>query len=164
MPHKDIETRREYQRQYQKMWRKLNPDKVYENQHNHDQKRKSTSKRIKQVSDHRIRRHARQRILVLEKYGQCKCSFCGDSRYEVLTIDHINGGGMAHRESWRGQYRNMYDLLARTEFRPDLYRVLCWNCHMAMTRYDIKPGEKDYMPIEWWKEFSKSKYSLRKKQ
>jgi len=158
MPHADPQKRREYQKAYQAQWRKDNRSKWAEIQRSSDKNRSETKSRIKAISDYRTRRHARQRIHVLQQYGGGKCLFCGDSRYEVLTIDHIHGGGSAHRKEFYGKYKNIYDLLSRTPFVPDTYRVLCWNCHMAMTRYGVMPGGSKFKTFDWWESFSKLRY------
>lgn len=100
------------------------------------------------------RRRVRQRIEVIERYGGC-CAFCGSVQLEHLTIDHINGKGTEHRAGFRGKYDGMASFLYRTEFRPDLYRVLCWNCHMAVTNYDVQPDGQELHDMTYWKEFSK---------
>ena len=154
MPHKDPLVRRDYQKGYQRVWRMKNGERVSIIQKRCDQKRKGTSKRIGQTSEHRIRRHARQRLFVLGSYGG-QCDFCGETRYEILTIDHINGGGTKHRKELYGKFRNIYDFLARNKFDPKSYRVLCSNCNHAKAFYGIEPGANGYKDWEWWEKFAK---------
>lgn len=54
-----------------------------------------------------------------------KCACCGESIFEFLTIDHINGGGNKHRKSFSGSF---YEWLKKNDF-PEGYQVLCYNCN-----------------------------------
>lgn len=74
----------------------------------------------------RYQRKLRQRAL--EAYGSvCQC--CGESQFEFLSLDHINGGGHEHRR--QVGYGNSFLLwLNRNNFPPGL-QVLCHNCNMA---------------------------------
>lgn len=82
--------------------------------------------RVRQVKHERaIRRE------VLDRLGG-KCACCGESHYEFLAIDHVHGGGSAHRRQIgvpsgqafvRWIYRNNY---------PAGFRVLCHNCNSAL--------------------------------
>lgn len=79
----------------------------------------------------------RQKVACFEAYGGCKCACCGESHMVFLSIDHINGGGAAHRSKLRGggyygggggwrMYRHL-----KLEGYPPGYRVLCFNCNQA---------------------------------
>jgi hypothetical protein len=72
------------------------------------------------------RRGAELRTEVLAAYGNA-CVCCGEREPAFLTIDHIDGGGTAHR---RAIHRKVYAELKRHGFPPG-YRVLCWNCNWA---------------------------------
>lgn len=90
----------------QKRWRSLNPD----------------------ISNS-IHRHNRIAIRkkVFAMYGN-KCACCGESRYEFLTLDHVNGGGNKHRE--KETYQQLLYRIARDGISPE-YRILCSNCNFA---------------------------------
>lgn len=152
MPYADPEQRRLYHQAYSHQWNLDNKEARRESGRKHDQQRNGTPVRVKQKADVRARRHVRERVIVIERYGGC-CVFCGTTQYEHLTLDHVNGDGKEHRKQIASQYRTIYDFLYRTEFRPDLYRVLCWNCHMAMTRYGVQPGGNPLHDMSWWEEF-----------
>jgi hypothetical protein len=63
------------------------------------------------------------KLMVISHYGsECEC--CGEPNIDLLTIDHVNGGGKKHR---RG-INSMYHWLIKNGF-PDGYRVLCFNCN-----------------------------------
>lgn len=152
MPYANPERRREYQRQYQRQWNQKNRERRRQIMQASDQRRKDSEERQRSHANYRHRRHIRQRVAVLERYGGC-CVFCGTDQFEHLTIDHTNGDGKAHRIEFSPRYRNIYDFLYRTGLRPDRYRVLCWNCHMAMTRYGVMPGGEELRDMDYWREF-----------
>lgn len=66
---------------------------------------------------------------MIEAYGG-KCVLCGETHWEFLTIDHINGGGHRHREKVGNGYR-FYKLLKEQGFPKDEYRLLCSNCNCS---------------------------------
>ena len=75
----------------------------------------------------------------LEAYGSiCQC--CGESRYEFLAIDHINGGGGKHRREVGGGDK-VYRWMAKNNF-PAGFRVLCHNCNMAIAFYGECPHQR----------------------
>jgi hypothetical protein len=79
----------------------------------------------------------KRKKLVLEHYGN-KCSCCGETRWEFLCVDHINGGGRKHRESLGGGGARLYDWLIRHKF-PKEFRLLCSNCNEALGHYGYCP-------------------------
>lgn len=72
--------------------------------------------------------------------GTCTC--CGEKNLAFLVMDHINGGGTAHRRDLRlGGYRGgdaLYRWLRRMNY-PDGFQVLCANCNMAKERKEGCP-------------------------
>lgn len=76
----------------------------------------------KQKDRYRMRRSA-----VIQSYGDC-CKYCGEDRYEFLTIDHINGGNKHEKEM---NYNNMIDYLYNNKINLDGYQVLCYNCNYS---------------------------------
>lgn len=72
------------------------------------------------------------RLRVIEHYsaGAMRCKTCGHEDLDVLTIDHINGGGRKHREQI-GAYSSsiaLYRWLIRHGF-PSGFQILCMNCN-----------------------------------
>ena len=63
---------------------------------------------------------------ICEKYGGCFCKCCGNTDIRILTLDHLDGSGKAHRETikdhslWRWAHRNHY---------PPIFQILCVNCN-----------------------------------
>ena len=68
---------------------------------------------------------------VLDHYGQvcnCPCG-CKVTRFEWLTIDHVNSDGKEQRQQ-HGVGSGFYGWIIRNGFPTDL-QVLCWNCNAA---------------------------------
>jgi hypothetical protein len=86
-------------------------------------KRKSETARIWDIE---------RRRKCIEHYSKGKtcCELCGESDYDVLTIDHINGGGNQHRIKIS---RHVADFLIKNNF-PEGYRILCMNCNIKEAR------------------------------
>ncbi len=87
------------------------------------------------LTEHYMRFHLlnfqKRRQVCIEYYGS-KCRCCGETKYEFLTIDHIN-----HSESaGKGLYgERLYRYLIKNNF-PDGFQVLCWNCNCVKSDVD----------------------------
>ena len=88
------------------------------------------------------RRTNRYRVLIVYSQDPPSCICCGETHFEFLTIDHINGGGEAHRKSIGGPGRTM-DRWLRLNGYPDGFRVLCYNCNNAIGRYGYCPHKEE---------------------
>lgn len=77
-----------------------------------------------------------RRNIVLSHYsgGSLLCECCHESLFEFLTIDHIGGGGAAHRK-----LVSNLDLWLIGENFPSGFRVLCHNCNFADGIYGSCP-------------------------
>lgn len=62
--------------------------------------------------------------------GTPKCSCCGESILEFLTIDHINGGGGKHRSELKRGSGDIYRWLKSNNY-PEGFQVLCFNCNSS---------------------------------
>jgi len=72
--------------------------------------------------------------------GRLKCECCKTTEFAFLTIDHIRGGGTAHRKQVPGQ--NVVAWLVKQKF-PAGFRVLCYSCNMARGFYGgVCPHER----------------------
>ncbi len=67
------------------------------------------------------------KLRVLQAYGG-RCVCCGESDPDVLTIDHIKGGGLQHFRRV-GFGTAFYRMLEREEYPKEDYRLLCFNCN-----------------------------------
>lgn len=69
---------------------------------------------------------------VIQAYGgACEC--CGEKEPLFLEIDHIHGGGSAHRKTVKGG-TGMYSWLKKQGFPKGEYRLLCGNCNYGRFR------------------------------
>ena len=75
------------------------------------------------------------RLKVIKAYGG-GCACCGETAYEFLAVDHINGDGYIERRSLTGQ--QIVKRLIRENF-PQGYRILCHNCNCAIGFYGYCP-------------------------
>jgi hypothetical protein len=72
-------------------------------------------------------RARREREQAVANYGG-RCVACGEVELLFLTLDHIQGGGSAHRRAV-GAGSQFYRKL-RLDGYPLGYQVLCWNCNI----------------------------------
>ena len=95
--------------------------------------RKSPEARNRKAKAHRMMREK-----AFAGYGH-KCACCGESRFEFLAIDHVNGNGAADRKKY-----NTWQIAKRViELGfPKEYRVLCHNCNLAIGWYGHCPHEQ----------------------
>ncbi len=68
-----------------------------------------------------------------------KCSCCGESRFEFLTLHHTNRDGAKERQKYTGQ-QIFYRILRTREING--YSVLCWNCNASLEYQGYCPHMK----------------------
>ena len=115
----------EYRRTHREETRALN--KKYRDTHMVERREKRKQVRID------------QRKIVFSHYGNV-CACCGESHYEFLAIDHIDGRGYEHRKKVGPQ--RIAAWLIKNGF-PEGFRTLCHNCNMSRGLYGFCPHEKD---------------------
>lgn len=82
---------------------------------------------------------SRRKELVLMHYGNGECACCKETCRSMLTVDHVNGDGSAHRKTLCGGKSrkdtsvDMYGWLVKNDF-PDGFQVLCYNCNISKHR------------------------------
>lgn len=97
-------------------WRLRHPDRV---------RVKSADRRIKDPEYFREacrKSYLKIKQSIIAVYGG-KC-LCGVDDQALLTVDHIGGGGNAHRRVTH----SMFQAVAKEGCPKDKYRILCWNC------------------------------------
>ena len=78
------------------------------------------------------------RMKIIEHYGG-KCECCGETRYEFLAIDHINGDGQERRK--KGNTLEYFGIV-KNNFEIDYpIRILCHNCNLAYGFYGYCPHQ-----------------------
>ena len=81
-------------------------------------------------SSERIKDYQRLKLSIITKLG-LKCACCNRNEYELMTIDHIHGGGGKQKKTLRGHaYLVWLDKLPFDELLQD-FRCLCYNCNYA---------------------------------
>lgn len=80
---------------------------------------------------------AKVRYQALSHYG-LSCSCCGESTYEFLCIDHINGGGGKQRKQLGRGGTTFFRWLIQNNF-PEGFRTLCYNCNNSLGHYGYCP-------------------------
>lgn len=98
--------------------------------------------RVTCVSCREVKRKSKAKIKtqVIKYYGG-KCACCGEKQQEFLTIDHIDGGGTAHRRKMGTGGSRFYNWLHKQNY-PSGYRVLCFNCNAAEGLFGYCPHNK----------------------
>ena len=91
--------------------------------------KKNRKKRIRAVRKSQLN----NKMKVFKKYsnGKIKCEICENNDMDVLTLDHINGGGNKHRRELGGSNfcgGTFYTWIIKNNY-PDGFRVLCRNCN-----------------------------------
>lgn len=76
------------------------------------------------------RKHIEWKNKCLSKYGKI-CACCGETRFEFLTLDHIDNDGHLHRSEIKN--RSLYEWLCTKGFPELSYRIqtLCFNCNFG---------------------------------
>ncbi len=89
------------------------------------------------------RRKYKYKAIFYYSGGEMKCICCGETIYEFLSIDHINGGGNKHRKEIR---KNIGEWLIKNNY-PSGYRVLCHNCNSSLGHNHYCPHHPEGVPI-----------------
>ena len=94
----------------------------------------------RQADNQRARASKRQlKQQVFTAYGGA-CACCGDTTPEFLSLDHVGGGGTAHRRFRGGNNAIVYKDVIAQGF-PLTFRVLCLNCNLSRGYYGYCPHE-----------------------
>lgn len=83
------------------------------------------------------------------RYGGPTCRCCGESRWEFLTVDHVNNDGARHIPAgakYRLSGSRLYGWL-KTNGYPEGFQVLCYNCNCAKGAFGQCPHEKERAPV-----------------
>lgn len=68
-----------------------------------------------------------------DRYGSA-CACCGEDDEIFLTVEHIGGGGAAHRKQLKRESVDSIISDIRRRGWPDGYATLCMNCNFARWR------------------------------
>jgi len=133
MPYKSREKQKQYNLEYQRIWRKRNRKRMREidRKSYYARTEKQKERKRKQNRERQKRMFPILRKQVLEKYGgiPSKCECCGETIMEFLTIDHINGDGHIDRKMSNRSGLYYYKCLLKEDIDRSKYRILCYNCN-----------------------------------
>lgn len=65
----------------------------------------------------------------LEMYGYV-CACCGEANPKFLTVDHVQNDG-GDRRRFRSVGTMIFLKEAISNYQPNVYRILCYNCNMG---------------------------------
>lgn len=100
-----------------------------------------------------ILKHAREYskaywLKVIIHYG-AKCSCCGETIIEFLTIDHMYEEGHKQRNRLHRQGRTLYLWLVQNNY-PEGYQVMCFDCNCGRARNNgICPHKQKHLNIPY---------------
>ena len=166
MPHKDPIARKEWMRKYYerncerikadvKKRYEANRPKELERRREYFQRNKVTmlAQSKAWVKAHPLEHKKFQRAYldrlrdeVIEGYGG-KCTCCGETLREFLTIDHIHGDGKKDGELGRRGGRDLYRWLIENNFPKDRYQLLCMNCNWSKGCFGFCPHQRADLKI-----------------
>ncbi len=133
-----------------KSWKDKNPERARKQLYEWRDANRDTYNEINKKSyyEHQVERltgyrdvRAKRRHRVIEHYsgGAMKCALCPEAREDLLVIDHVNGGGEAHRKELKSASSDQfYGWVIRNKF-PSGFRVLCHNCNHATIGGRVSP-------------------------
>ena len=108
----------------------------------YNKERRESRREFVRSIEKQSRQDVRYQVLAHYSKGQPRCACCGETTIEFLAIDHIDGGGNAHRRTLGGRRGSgIYSWLRQHKF-PDGYQVLCHNCNLAKGFYGQCPHER----------------------
>lgn len=102
--------------------------KKYPDKYRTQKARYVAANRERHLAYHR-ERNAFYKRTVMEAYGG-KCACCGETGVDFLCIDHVDGGGTAHRRQLRKIGVSFYRWLIKNLF-PTGLQILCANCNLS---------------------------------
>lgn len=127
------EVNKERRDQATREWRQRNPQWVIDYSKAYYRKNRE---KIRAAARERMKAmRSENKLIVIRAYGG-RCSCCGETINAFLCLDHVHGGGHAHRKSvtdmWTWARKNNY---------PSTLQLLCYNCNAAKAILGYCPHE-----------------------
>jgi hypothetical protein len=113
--------------------------KYYSNNSDKWKKYSEDNKEYIRVNKKRRLQERRLDILTYYSSGKPKCSCCGESHIEFLTIHHIDNDGAIHRKEIGGS-SNLPKWIIDNNY-PAGFSVLCYNCNCAIGNHGYCPHD-----------------------
>ena len=111
------------QNEYNKNWRKMNPEKSKLIQKRCYYKNHTNTKTVEQKRLQKIR------MDLMNILGGAYCKDCGFNILEALQFDHIFGGGTKERKLFASGRAMYYFYIKNPEIAKQRLQVLCANCN-----------------------------------
>ena len=109
----------------------------------YEKKRRLKNPELEAKRSARCKRELREQMITA--YGG-KCACCGETNYEFLTLEHINGNGSNDRKVSKGTDAILRRL--RNQGWPtENYTILCWNCNSSKGVYGYCPHEREVQNV-----------------
>lgn len=125
--------RRKYAREYIKKRRK-DPEYKKKSDEWAANWRINNKEKYLETAKNRLRRMKEN---IINHYGKA-CACCGESRYEFLSIDHINKDGAKQRRENPKKGAEFYKWIIDSGYPKDL-RILCYNCNSSLGYFGYCP-------------------------
>jgi hypothetical protein len=102
----------------------------------------SNPERFAEVSRERqaVSRKRNRDELIAAYGGKCACPRCPEANQAFLTLEHVGGGGRAHRKAVGS---HSYADLRRRGYPQEGFTLLCWNCNAASRLTGVCPHMLD---------------------
>lgn len=98
------------------------------------------------LCEHHVEKYAEYRsqlkLDAFNAYGGPKCALCPEDDPAILEIDHIDGGGNAHRREIKVTSGTPFYQWLRNNNYPKGYRVLCPTCNKRSHTDSLKVARK----------------------
>lgn len=135
-PERKKEYRKKYYAEVEKA-RRQNPE-VREQMLERNRKWRKTPKAIESRREKAKENYLKLREKFFEMYGKF-CSCCGESQPEFLSLEHKQGQPVGRKNK-----ENTLQATKRavSEYRPDLFEVLCHNCNQAQKFGAVCPHKR----------------------
>lgn len=139
----------------QKKYRDNNREEIRKRGRIHDKKRYWQRRDYQRKHVLECKHTLKFSVMAIYSEGQPKCSCCGETAIEFLTIDHIAQNGAEHRKTLPRNSRTGYGFYCwlKKNGYPEGYGVLCLNCNFSL-------GHFGYCPHEWKSVNVKSEQTL----
>ena len=142
---------KEYRREYNKKYREQNKEtlaakkKIYQKQYrkdNHEELLKKNKERCLKNSKERSIKHrieAFKKISIFRKRKTICCWRCGENRFNLLTLAHLNDDG-AYERMEKTTDKIIIDILNGDRKLDDL-EIECFSCNWCKGRFKLYPDE-----------------------
>lgn len=128
--------------EYRRRWMKAHPEKrkVYRKKEllGHRDEMNAYRRRYRKYNPEYGKQRTRAiRMGALLKYGN-KCACCGETTFEFLSFDHINGKSKEERKEMLVSGQKFAAWLYKNDIQPDI-QILCHNCNQSLGHYGFCP-------------------------